>query len=145
MFKASRGCVYCVRTGNSRGMFAIQGLAAGGCPPIIITAITPQDADIVAPATTLNRQKRLAVFGEAISPVSASGIALLGLNGQADTMRQVTQFFRSRRVSRNRGTVNMSFPGGAVTAAITSFSPGTPDAEYNIMPFNIGGYILNGV
>lgn len=126
-------------------MLAIQGLTTDSCPPIILTAITPQDSDIVLPSTTLSGKKRLATFGEAIAPVGASGLALLGENAQGDAMRRVVQFFRANRVSKNQRTVRMSFPGGAVSVAVTSFTPSQVDAEYNIMPFQIGGYVMEGV
>lgn len=142
MFITSRGCVYCVRGGGGGGAFVIDGLATGGCPPVIITSVSPSDRDIVQPVATLTRKKYVYVFGQAIGDVQISGIAMLGKNAQAGTMDRVVSFVRNHRVSNgSTSPVNVSMPGGAVKVWVTGMGVGTPDPEFNTIPFVINGLI----
>jgi hypothetical protein len=143
MFLSSRGCVICLRRGSTRGAYAIEGLSTGGCPPVLITGVSPSDRDIVQPVTTLTNKKIIYVFGEAIGDVQISGLAFLGKGADADTMQRVVSFMKSRRLSAgNKTPVNVAIPGGAMKVHITGMALGNADPEYNVQGFMLSGLIV---
>jgi len=132
-------------------LYKIKGLT--GTPGIIVASVVREENDAVAPASTLDGEHLLYVFGKAIGNVTITGLILLGkFKGKAsgfskpgkktghDLLGVLHDWFNKKRVSKLEDSVEISIAGyGAYDCFLTSLRIGAPNPAVQTMPFVITG------
>lgn len=131
---------------NSLGIYKVDGLDTGqGTNPILISGVSVQDDDITLPVITLESTRVLYTFGANFGEVMINGLILLGAagkEGQGESFSKVVKFFKEKRVSSSKSSVNVSGPAGiSWKVFLTGLMIRESDPQFNIQPFSLMGKI----
>lgn len=141
-FVKTRGCVVTINKGS--GGYEISGFPKGDdSAPIILTDAIASFKDIVLPVTTLSNNKILYTFGSDFGNVTLNGIIFLGQAGNASGGVGAVKSFYTSNCTGNKSAaspVQVSLSGQEVISVyIIGLGFGTPNAEYNFIPFSLSG------
>lgn len=103
--------------------------------PIIMNGGDLQVGDITDFVTTLGRGKVAYTFGEAWGNATIRGVVLLGTNPRDGSMKNVTEYFNSNRMSKSGSPVTYSVPGGSYNAYLHGLVVAEADPMFNIQAF----------
>ena len=135
-FLAARGCVYVV--GDRRaGIYRVEGLSdiQGH---VLITSVSPVEADLVLQHISINGKKILYTTGSDFGGLSIIGEVLLGAE-ESDIMARVEQWFNQVRIGNSDNPVNVSVGGEAKKAYMVTFGWGEANPELNTVNFSVQG------
>lgn len=150
-FFPGRGCTTAVtdgEEGDSTGHYDVDGLkdvVSAGKEFLLISNVSPTEADITSKVATLGGKRILYTFGKAMGDIQINGELLMGevTAGPSGSMAKLKQWFDTRRVSELENTVQVTAgSGNSYNVALTSLSFAHPDPEFNSVQFLITGVII---
>jgi len=131
--------------GASTCLYKVDGMPTGqDTNPILISGVSIQDDDITLPVITLESTRVLYTFGANFGEVMVNGLILLGnsTGGGGESFSKVVEFFKSKRVSSSKSSVNVSGPKGTSWKVfLTGLMIRESDPQFNIQPFSLMGKI----
>lgn len=133
---------------NIRGFDNLTMTGARGNQPILLTAVTLGQRDIVGQAACLENQKVFYTFGQNFGNIQITGEILLGAladaKAQDEGIQTLREFFANYRVSVFKKPVAVTISRNeAVFAYLVGLDIGNLDSEFNILPFTFHGVLLD--
>lgn len=133
---------------NIRGFDNLTMTGIRGNQPILLTAVTLGQRDIVGQAACLENQKVFYTFGQNFGNIQITGEILLGAladaKAQDEGIQTLREFFANYRVSVFKKPVAVTISRNeAVFAYLVGLDIGNLDSEFNILPFTFHGVLLD--
>jgi hypothetical protein len=148
LFLQSKGCLYIVKRGDSRGYSLKPELSSGNDEyPILLRNAALSDSDVVLPVSTLDKKKILYTFGRAFGDVMIAGTVFLGPAGNPqDGLSKVIEYMEKHGVGRadKPAPVMFSMPGTkGYKIYLVGLKIMEADPELNLHNFQLVGVIAD--
>ncbi len=144
-FFECRGRVFQVQVGGQAksGFLSLEpAIKSSPDSPVLLMSDDAQETAAVTPQAAMDDTKILYVHGRQFTPVSISGVVLLGSGevGEGNGYKAVCEWFEENIITASNTPVNLSLPGKmGVKVHITGLTWGATDANFHIKPFVLNG------